>query len=218
MANGARTRRFIYSLFATSLLAPNQRRSRPGARRAAGRGPLASKGQSADRRGFSLTKAGFLGARGGDVKSPERGCRAARPGGRFGFSWPAPFRCQDKVYGLLDFLGFPWILSSETRLINGLRAILAAREFRAAFPARARRAERAPSVLGMRKGRTVHAASLARFLILSINCSFRPVLGRAAGLCARAHERGLRGERQAHPLASARAAAGPQGLKPRRQG
>jgi hypothetical protein len=29
----------------------------------------------------------------------------------------------------LDFLGFPWILSSETRLINGLHAIFARKFF-----------------------------------------------------------------------------------------
>ena len=41
--------------------------------------------------------------------------------GRFGFSWRLAF-CLRKLRLLgLDFLGFPWILSSETRLINELR-------------------------------------------------------------------------------------------------
>jgi len=33
----------------------------------------------------------------------------------------------------LDFLGFPWILSSESRLIKGLRWIFAEKFFLAAF-------------------------------------------------------------------------------------
>jgi hypothetical protein len=33
----------------------------------------------------------------------------------------------------LDFLGFPWILSSESRLFNGLQGLEAARSFRGAF-------------------------------------------------------------------------------------
>jgi hypothetical protein len=32
-----------------------------------------------------------------------------------------PFRIENPCFWLLDSLGFPWILSSETRLINGLR-------------------------------------------------------------------------------------------------
>jgi hypothetical protein len=34
----------------------------------------------------------------------------------------------------LDFLGFPWILSSETRLINGLRGLKREQIFLALFP------------------------------------------------------------------------------------
>jgi hypothetical protein len=34
----------------------------------------------------------------------------------------------------LDFLGFPWILSSESRLINGLRGKLTAENFLGASP------------------------------------------------------------------------------------
>jgi hypothetical protein len=66
----------------------------------------------------------------------------------------------------LDFLGFPWILSSESRLINGLRGI-----FRGSFflgPVLAREEpERAPAVEAIRKGGIVHGASLLQFLIVS---------------------------------------------------
>jgi hypothetical protein len=34
-----------------------------------------------------------------------------------------PVRRENPVYRLLDFLGFPWILSSESKLINGLHGI-----------------------------------------------------------------------------------------------
>jgi hypothetical protein len=45
-----------------------------------------------------------------------------------------PFRRENPHLSLLDFLGFPWILSSESRLINGLRAIFAKRIFAAFSP------------------------------------------------------------------------------------
>jgi hypothetical protein len=38
-----------------------------------------------------------------------------------GFLGAWPFRYENPRSGVLDFLGFPWILSSESRLINGLR-------------------------------------------------------------------------------------------------
>src|SRR6202050_1423257 len=47
----------------------------------------------------------------------------------FGFSWPRPFRRKDLDSWLLDFLGFPWILSSESRLINGLPGTKRAKGF-----------------------------------------------------------------------------------------
>ena len=34
-----------------------------------------------------------------------------------------PIRCETPQFWLLDFLGFPWILSSETRLFKGLHGI-----------------------------------------------------------------------------------------------
>jgi hypothetical protein len=39
----------------------------------------------------------------------------------------------------LDLFGFPWILSSESRLINGLRGIFAEKFFLALYPRRSRR-------------------------------------------------------------------------------
>jgi hypothetical protein len=38
-------------------------------------------------------------------------------------SWRAPDRRRNRVKSGLEKLGFPWILSSESRLINGLQAI-----------------------------------------------------------------------------------------------
>src|ERR1700722_18511238 len=49
---------------------------------------------------------------------------------------PCPFRDKFRYFRLLDFLGIPWILSSETRLINGLRAIFARSFFLTLFPGR----------------------------------------------------------------------------------
>jgi hypothetical protein len=40
-----------------------------------------------------------------------------------GFLGAWPVRRENRVYRLLDFLEFPWILSSETRLINSLYGI-----------------------------------------------------------------------------------------------
>ena len=41
----------------------------------------------------------------------------------FGFSRLVAFRCENPCSDVLDFLGFPWILSSESRLFNGLRGL-----------------------------------------------------------------------------------------------
>jgi hypothetical protein len=43
----------------------------------------------------------------------------------FGFSWHWSFRHENPQTRLLDLLGFPWILSSESRLISGLQWIFA---------------------------------------------------------------------------------------------
>ena len=50
---------------------------------------------------------------------------------RFGFSWLAAVSLRSPRREVLDSLGFPWILSSESRLFNGLRGLFAGGLFRA---------------------------------------------------------------------------------------
>jgi len=83
---------------------------------------------------------------------------------RLGFLGPWPFRCEGSRSWGLDFLGFPWILSSEPRLINGLTA-WSGETFYRAFALAARRAGTGACGLGMRKRRIVHRASLTWILI-----------------------------------------------------
>jgi hypothetical protein len=66
---------------------------------------------------------------------------------------------------LLEFLGFPWILSSESRLINGLREIF--HEHSIASPSFGAKPGRAPAVEAIQKDGIVHGASLPKFLIVS---------------------------------------------------
>jgi hypothetical protein len=61
------------------------------------------------------------------------GCNAA--GIHLGFLASWLFRCEGSPIRGLDFLGFPWILSSESRLINGLRGKKRERIFLGAFRA-----------------------------------------------------------------------------------
>jgi hypothetical protein len=49
-----------------------------------------------------------------------------------GFLGSWPFWAEDTRFWALDSLGFPWILSSESRLFNGLRGKSRAKVFRAA--------------------------------------------------------------------------------------
>ena len=53
---------------------------------------------------------------------------------RLGFLGDWPFRYGNLLFGVLDFLGFPWILSSESSLFNGLCGIFAGKFFLAVFP------------------------------------------------------------------------------------
>jgi hypothetical protein len=57
----------------------------------------------------------------------------------------------------LDFLGFPWILSSESSLINGLRGTNREDFFIAVFP-RVSRLERESTGLGAPESRLVHGS------------------------------------------------------------
>jgi hypothetical protein len=73
----------------------------------------------------------------------------------------------------LDFLGFPWILSSESRLFNGLRGIFGGKFFLTL--SWREKPERAPAVETIRKGGIVHGTSLLQFLIASNQLSCDPV-------------------------------------------
>src|ERR1700729_2312666 len=73
---------------------------------------------------------------------------------RLGFLGDRPFRYGNHLFGLLDFLGFPWILSSESSLFNGLRGIFAGEIVLAPFrPAAEGVPERAPAFLAFRSAR-----------------------------------------------------------------
>ena len=52
----------------------------------------------------------------------------------FGFSWPLVVSLRRPRLRGLDFLGFPWILSSESRLFNGLRGLKRGQVYRVLFP------------------------------------------------------------------------------------
>ncbi|MFZ0601647.1 MAG: hypothetical protein WAN05_09870 [Roseiarcus sp.] len=47
-----------------------------------------------------------------------------------GFLGASPFGGENPSFWGLEKLGFPWILSAETRLINGLRGIFGEKLFR----------------------------------------------------------------------------------------
>jgi hypothetical protein len=83
-----------------------------------------------------------------------------------GFLGHLQFRGENLRLRLFDFFGFPWILSSESGLFNGLRGI-SARKILASFLPEHREAQGwgAP-VKAMRKRGIVHEPSLTRFLIL----------------------------------------------------
>jgi hypothetical protein len=62
----------------------------------------------------------------------------------------------------LDFLGFPWILSSESSDINGLREIFTGRFFASLSLAR-EAPQQTPAVEFVGKGGIVHAAAYFNF-------------------------------------------------------
>jgi hypothetical protein len=72
---------------------------------------------------------------------------------------------ESRRLSLLDSLGFPWILSSESRLINGLRGFFRERNFSHLFLGLRDAAGREPAVEAMRMRRILHEESLAEFLI-----------------------------------------------------
>jgi hypothetical protein len=83
-------------------------------------------------------------------------------------------------FRLLDFLGFPWILSSESRLINRLHAAFGGRNFRGPLARAAGGAEAGGSVSGLRTRGIVHGTSLAVFLFFGKQLSTLAAVVRAA--------------------------------------
>ena len=88
------------------------------------------------RRGGACPRAGRMAAAQGSGPHDQLLARERR--GRLGAgavslgclgAWP--FRSEFPCFSVLDFLGFPWILSSESRLINGLHGIFAEKFFSA---------------------------------------------------------------------------------------
>jgi hypothetical protein len=72
-----------------------------------------------------------------------------RPG--LGFLGTSRFRCENPGFWGLDFLGFPWILSSESIDINGLHEIFRAKFFLAPFVGAKEPSERPPTICHERR-------------------------------------------------------------------
>jgi hypothetical protein len=90
----------------------------------------------------------------------------------------------------LNFLGFPWILSSESRLIKGLRGKTRESFSRRFLPQRrSETTDRAPPVEAMRNDRIAHRASLVQFLIFCKHLSPDPFQFRPSMQSARAKSR-----------------------------
>ena len=66
-----------------------------------------------------------------------------------GFLGASPFGGENPSFWGLEKLGFPWILSSETRLINGLRGIFGEKFF--VTPGSPEKPERARKVEAVRR-------------------------------------------------------------------
>jgi hypothetical protein len=68
-------------------------------------------------------------------------------------------------FGGLEKLGFPWILSSESSLFNGLQWIFAEEKYSRPFAAAPEPRQHGVMILARGKGRIGHKASLISFLI-----------------------------------------------------
>jgi hypothetical protein len=104
-----------------------------------------------------------------------------------GFLGPRPFPYESPRLWVLDCLGFPWILSSESRLFNGLRDQKRGSFFLGAFPRRLKGERTGARNLGRRKRGIAHRTSLSQFLIfckiwLSPYGVHRPEFGRTGAL------------------------------------
>ncbi len=96
---------------------------------------------------------------------PRRLLRLTGRSGRFGLSWRLTLWSRKPRFWGLEKLGFPWILSSETSLFNGLRGIFAEKNFSRPLARRGGSGGMGAGGLGVRKGRIAHGTSLALFLI-----------------------------------------------------
>jgi hypothetical protein len=65
----------------------------------------------------------------------------------------------------LERLGFPWILSSESSIFNGLRWIFAERNFSRPSAAAPEPRERLPAILACAKAWISHGATVTQFLL-----------------------------------------------------
>jgi hypothetical protein len=79
---------------------------------------------------------------------------------RLGFLGRGLFRFENPRFRGLDCLVFSWILSSESRLINGLRGKNRRRNFLTALPLAFAAPEGTAAFEAMRKRRSVHRAEL----------------------------------------------------------
>ena len=115
--------------------------------------------------------------------SVSGGARRRRPDPPLGFSWNVALRCGTPRIRLLDFLGIPWILSSESRLINGLREIFARIIFIPAFPS-VNEGQLGSRTLDMRNSGIIHTVFLRQFWIIRNHLSLRALPPR--GVCTKA--------------------------------
>jgi hypothetical protein len=104
---------------------------------------------------------------------PTGGPATLGPTGPFGFSWRVAFSLRKCRQGLLDFLGFPWILSPESSVFNKLRGQKRRNFFSPLFRGLSR-AGKAARFSGMRKRRIAHKASLTGFPVFCKKLSSRP--------------------------------------------
>jgi hypothetical protein len=82
-----------------------------------------------------------------------------------GFLGRWPFGRENPRLQGLEKLGFPWILSSESSLFNGLRGIFRKRNFARPFALGGSGGRGDTAVEVMRMRRIIHEASLAQFLL-----------------------------------------------------
>jgi hypothetical protein len=84
---------------------------------------------------------------------------------RFGFSWTIAVLPRTARKQGLDFLGFPWILSFESRLSMGYAGFVAEENFSRSFAAGVAAPGQEAGILTMQKRSLAHRASLIQFLL-----------------------------------------------------